>query len=107
MWYDGGEEGKFMANYTTHTSDKRKKTALVFWAVGLLGLLGLEYFYVGKVKKGISRFIIGIILLIALLNGTSEAVLGGIVCWVVAAVPNLVRIFLGTFRDNVGVPLRK
>lgn len=98
-----------MANYVTHTSDKKKKTALVFWAVGLIGILGLEYLYVGKIKTGIIRLVIGSIVLMAFygMKGAEGEVPMSIVFWVVVAVPNLVRILLGTFRDNVGAPIRK
>ena len=98
-----------MANYVTPTSDKKKKTTLVFWAVGLLGLLGFEYFYVGKIKTGIIRLFVGLFILMSFyaMKGTEAAVPVGIVFWLIAAVPNLIRTLLGVFRDNVGAPIRK
>ena len=44
----------------------KKKTALKWWAIGCLGLFGIENFYVGKIKKGIIRFVIGIFILLSL-----------------------------------------
>ena len=74
-----------MANYQTNTSDKSKKTALIVCAIG--GLLGLHYFYVGRIKTGVIRMIT--------LN-----ILG--VGWII----DIVSIAMGGFRDNVGAPLR-
>lgn len=97
-----------MANYVTNTSDKKKKTALVFWAIGALGLFGLEYFYVGKMKKGAIRMIVGVFLILCLfaMKGTEGSIPLSIVIWAIAALPNLFRILLGIFKDNVGQPLR-
>ena len=74
-----------MANYVTGTSDKKKSTALILCIFG--GILGLHYFYVGRIGKGflymctMGLFMIG---------------------WVA----DIFKILLGSFRDNVGVPLR-
>lgn len=98
-----------MAKYTTNTSDKRKKTTLVWWAVGLLGLLGLEYFYVGKLKVGFGRLCIGLLLVASMyaMAGTEAMVPISLIVWAVAAIPDLVRILLGMFKDNVGQPIRE
>jgi restriction system protein len=74
-----------MANYTTSTSDKNKNTALLVCLFG--GLVGLHYFYVGRISTGLVRLIT--------LN------LFGI-GWII----DIVTIALGGFRDNVGAPLR-
>ena len=74
-----------MANYQTNTSDKSKKTALLVCLFG--GLIGLHYFYVGKIKTGLVRLIT--------LNFFG-------IGWII----DLVTIALGGFRDNVGAPLR-
>ena len=99
-----------MPKYTTATSDKKKKTALKWWAIGCFGLLGIENFYVGKIKKGIIRFIIGIFILLSLyaMGGDFEGrVPVGIVFWAIASLPNFFKIVMGVFRDNVGEPLRE
>jgi len=74
-----------MANYTTGTSDKSKKTALLVCLFG--GLIGLHYFYVGRIVAGLVRLIT--------LNFIG-------IGWII----DLVTIALGGFRDNVGAPLR-
>jgi len=74
-----------VANYQTNTSDKSKKTALLVCLFG--GLIGLHYFYVGKIKTGLVRLIT--------LNFFG-------IGWII----DLVTIALGGFRDNVGAPLR-
>jgi restriction system protein len=75
-----------MANYVTQTSDKKKWTA--FFLCLILGFLGAHRFYVGKIGSGIlylctmGFFFIGILV-------------------------DLISILLGSFRDNVGAPLRE
>lgn len=98
-----------MAKYTSSTSDKSKKTALIVWAVGGLGILGLENFYVGKVKAGLIRICVGIIVIItmAAMKGTEAFVPLCLSLWAVVSLPNFFRLLFGTFRDNVGEPLRK
>lgn len=107
-----------MSQYTTNTSDRKKKTANLWWAIGAIGLLGLEYFYVGKIKKGIVRIFFGICVLTAFATVISTPQMsmdvdkGGaiavmIIMWVIFAVPNLIKIKLGVFRDNVGAALRE
>lgn len=107
-----------MSKYTTNTSDRKKKTATLWWAIGAIGLLGFEYFYVGKIKKGIIKTIIGIFLIMAFSTIISAspastgidkggAVATTVIMWAIFSVPNFVRISLGVFRDNVGAALRE
>ena len=77
-----------MANYVTQTSDKSKKTAFRRCLWGLLFVGGLHYFYVGRIGMG----------LVFLFTG------GGM--WF-GTIIDLIRISLGSFRDNVGNPLRE
>jgi len=74
--------------YQTITSDKDKSTALKLCAIGLLGLGGLHRFYVGKIGSG---------LLYLVTFGF---------CWIGTLV-DLLQISLGSFKDNVGAPLRE
>lgn len=65
---------------------KRKKTALILCI--FFGYLGLHHFYVGRIGKGILYlFTFG-------LCGIG---------WIV----DIFKILMGTFRDNVGAPLRE
>lgn len=98
-----------MSKYTTTTSDKKKKAALKWWAIGCLGFFGFENFYVGKIKKGIIRVVIGIFIMLSLyaMNGSEGRVPVGIIFWAIAALPNFFKIVMGVFRDNVGEPLRE
>ena len=75
-----------MANYTTITSDKSKKTALLCCIFG--GFLGIHQFYVGKIGKGILYLCTA-----------------GIFCmgWIV----DIIKIATGGFLDNAGAPLRQ
>lgn len=74
-----------MANYMTMTSDKSKKTALILCI--FLGMFGAHNFYVGRIKRGILYFCtIGF--------------------FMIGWLSDIVRILLGTFRDNTGAPLR-
>jgi len=75
-----------MANYVTSTSDKSKKTALLLCV--FLGWIGIHYFYVGRIGMGILYlFTFGFC---------------GI-GWIV----DIIKIAMGSFRDNVGAPLRE
>ena len=75
-----------MTNYITITSDKSKHKALMFAIFG--GWFGLHQYYVGKIIFGlIYTFTFG-------LFGIG---------WII----DIVRILLGSFRDNTGSPLRK
>lgn len=73
-------------NYTTITSDKNKKTALILCAAG--GLFGLHQFYVGNIGKGL------------LYLCTAGLFAFG---WIA----DLIKISTGSFTDNAGAPLRK
>ena len=73
------------ANYVTQTSDKSKKTAI--WLCIFLGIFGAHHFYVGRIGRGI------------LYICTAGLFLFG---WFV----DLISIANGSFRDNVGAPLR-
>lgn len=75
-----------MANYTTITSDKKKKTALLCCIFG--GFLGIHQFYVGKIGKGILYLCTA-----------------GIFCigWII----DIIKIATGGFLDNAGAPLRQ
>lgn len=98
-----------MANYTSNTSDKRKKTALIWWLIGGIGLFGFEYFYVGKIKAGLIKTVLGIFIIVCIvaMNGTEPQVPMGILFWLIFSIPNLVRLALGVFKDNVGQNLRQ
>lgn len=75
-----------MANYVTSTSDKSKKTALLLCV--FLGWIGIHYFYVGRIGMGILYlFTFGL----------------GSIGWIV----DIIKIVMGSFRDNVGAPLRE
>lgn len=74
-----------MANYQTSTSDKNKDTA--FWLCLFGGFLGLHQYYVGNIGKGL------------LYTFTF-----GLFC--IGWIKDLISILLGSFRDNVGAPLR-
>lgn len=77
-----------MAEYTTITSDKSKKTALGLCCLGLIGIGGIHDFYLGNYGKGIVKictanfFMIGTLL-------------------------DLIKIASGGYKDNAGAPLRK
>ncbi len=75
-----------MANYTTITSDKSKKTALLCCIFG--GFLGIHQFYVGKFGKGLLYLFTA-----------------GLLCfgWIV----DIIKIASGSFLDNAGAPLRQ
>lgn len=73
-------------NYTVVTSDKKKKTALLLCAFG--GFLGLHYFYVGRLIKGLLYF----------------CTLGFCgIGWLL----DIINVALGNFRDNAKAPLRR
>ena len=75
-----------MANYVTNTSDKSKMVALILCI--FLGPLGVHYFYVGRIGRGV----------VALF--TLDFFLIG---WII----DIIKIATGGFRDNVGAPLRQ
>lgn len=74
-----------MANYVTGTSDKSKTVALILCI--LLGYLGIHYYYVGRIGRGL------------LATFTMNFFFIG---WIL----DIINILLGKFRDNVGNPLR-
>lgn len=74
-----------MANYTTVTSDKSKKTALILCVLG--GFFGLHQYYVGKIGTGLLYTCTGGLFFVG---------------WVL----DLIKIATGAFKDNAGAPLR-
>ena len=72
--------------YTTFTSDKSKKTALIICAIG--GIWGIHDFYLGRVGSGIVK-----------LFTCNYFSIG----WIV----DLIKISTGGYRDNAGAPLRR
>ena len=97
-----------MANYVSQTSDKSKKKAIKLL---LSGGLGFHLFYVGRIKAGIIRFILGLILWVGFIIGgiaISEwgMVLMGIALLVLLNIFDMIKLFLGTFKDNIGSHLR-
>lgn len=78
--------GVGQSGYTTVTSEKKKTTALILCL--LLGVIGGHLFYVGRVTKGILYvFTIGF-------------------CGV-GVIIDFISILTGSFKDNVGAPLRE
>lgn len=75
-----------MTHYFTNTSNKSRLVALLLCI--FLGEFGAHRFYVGKIGTGL------LYLFTAGLFGFG---------WII----DLVKICLGSFRDNVGEPLRK
>lgn len=74
-----------MKNYVIQTSDKNKRTALLLCLFG--GFFGLHQFYVGRIKQGILYlFTVGLFC----------------IGWFV----DILMILTGSFKDNVGAPLR-
>lgn len=98
-----------MGAYTTNTSDKKKKTAIIFWLIGAIGILGFEYFYVGKMRNGIIKTVIGIFVVVAIgaMKGTEGFIPLTFIFWAIMALPNLFRILLGAFKDNVECVIRE
>lgn len=75
-----------MDNYITVTSRKSKSTALILCI--FLGWVGAHQYYVGKIGKGFLYTCTGGLFFVG---------------WFV----DIFKILNGTFRDNVGMPLRK
>lgn len=96
-----------MANYTTNTSDKSKRKATKLL---LCGGIGLHLFYVGRIKAGLLRLVFGILFWVLLINGISEGetvlIVSGIGYLVAFNLFDLIKLGLGTFKDNVGNYLR-
>lgn len=77
-----------MANYTTITSDKSKKTAMWLCLLGFLGIGGIHDFYLGKIGAGIIKLIT--------------------VNWfMIGTIVDLIKITSGSYLDNAGAPLRQ
>lgn len=97
-----------MANYTTCTSDKTKAKCK---HLILAGGLGLQYFYVGKIKMGLIRFVLGVLLWVLFITGIMEGdaamIAAGIGFLVAVNLFELVKISLGKFQDNIGNYLRQ
>lgn len=97
-----------MASYTSSTSDKSKKKAI---RLLLSGGIGLHRFYVGKIKSGIVALVLGLICWIVIIDGLLnldiEMLIGGIALLLLLNISDLVKLLLGSFRDNVGQPLRQ
>lgn len=96
-----------MANYTTNTSDKSRGKATKLL---LFGGIGLHLFYVGRIKAGLLRLVFGLLFWVLLINGISEGetvlIVSGIGYLVVFNLIDLIKLGLGTFKDNVGNYLR-
>jgi len=77
-----------MANYTTITSDKSKKTAMILCCIGFIGIGGIHDFYVGRIGKGIIK--------LCTLNW-----------FFIGTIIDLISIATGGYKDNSGQPLRQ
>lgn len=97
-----------MSNYVTSTSDKSKKKAKKLL---LCGGIGLHLFYVGRIKVGLIRAFIGILLWVLTIDGIAELqpamIVSGIGFLILINVFDFVKLSLGTFKDNVGDYLRE
>lgn len=106
-----------MGTFVTQTSDKKRAIALKWWRRGCFGLLGFENFYTLKIMRGIAHFAAGILAILVIISGiygifTAESFTDGIlmfvICglfWGVMALPNLIKLKLGKFRDSNGAQL--
>lgn len=72
--------------YVVQTSDKSRTVALLL--AFFLGEIGVHYYYVGRIGMGILYTLTGGLFGIG---------------WVI----DIVKIIVGSFRDNVGQPLRE
>lgn len=77
-----------MPIYVTNTSDRNKLVALILCCLGFMGVAGIHRFYVGKVMSGIIWLFTG-------------GLFG------IGTIIDLISIAMGSFRDNVGAPLRQ
>lgn len=77
-----------MGEYTTITSDKSKKKALLLACLGFIGVGGIHDFYLGRYGMGLLKLFTGNFCLI----GT---------------IFDLINLSSGSYRDNTGAPLRK
>ena len=96
-----------MANYTTNTSDKLKKKAQKLL---LMGGLGFHLFYVGRIKYGIVRFLLGLFcwggFITGFTEGAPEASVMVLVLLLAVNLVDYIKLSLGKFKDNVGQYLR-
>lgn len=72
--------------YTTMSSDKSRKMALILCLIG--GILGVHQFYVGRIGKGIVY-----------------AFTGGL--FFIGVAMDTIAIMTGSFKDNADAPLRE
>lgn len=77
-----------MANYTTITSDKSKKMAMILCCLGFVGIGGIHDFYLGKIVRGIIKLLT-------------------INWFLIGTIIDLISIAVGSYRDNSGAPLRQ
>lgn len=103
-----------MATYTTNVSDISKGQVQRAWLIGLVGTLGIHYFRVGKIKAGILRLLIGVLLwgvtITAISEGGSDSVpliICMVILLVIIALFDFFRIKLGKFSDNAGAYIRE
>lgn len=101
-----------MANYTTNASDFTKGQVMRAWLIGAVGTLGCHYFKVGRIKAGIVHLIIGALLWLSFFSAVVSAskasgAIGVLLILAAISIFDLVRIQLGTFRDNVGAAVRE
>lgn len=95
--------------YTTNTSDKSKRTALILL---FCGGIGLHLFYVGRMKAGFIRLLLGLCCWGGFYACVSEPQIGigpafcMLLLLLIFNIVDIVKILLGSFRDNVGNPLR-
>lgn len=75
-----------MANYTTITSDKSKRTALILCVCG--GFIGIHDYYLGKIGSGLVK------------TCTANFFCLG---WI----KDLIQIAVGSYKDNAGAPIRQ
>lgn len=96
-----------MANYTTISSDKSKAKAKKLL---LLGGLGFHLFYVGRIKYGLVRFILGILLWVLFFTGIADGefamIFTGLLVLLAINLIDYIKLSLGTFKDNIGAHLR-
>lgn len=97
-----------MANYTTNVSDKSKTKAK---KLTLCGGIGLQYFYVGRIKTGIIRLIIGLFLWISVISGIASKEVGmlvmGILLLIAITLFEFIKISMGKFKDDMGNNVRQ
>ncbi len=77
-----------MGEYTTITSDKSKKKAILLACLGFVGLGGIHDFYLGRYGMGILK-----------LFTLNFCMFGTIL--------DLINLASGSYRDNIGAPIRK